>query len=114
MTKTLMILIAALTIFAADAKADQKYVQSAGSSIFTIDREAGTITRQIRSSSQGTPGQAETLSCKYGYIVTVNGEATSMLDLLAPLRGAVATDAVVKRVEAARKDCLDYSITPRF
>jgi hypothetical protein len=104
-----MICAAAVMLSVEQAKADQKYVQSAGSSVFTIDREAGTITRQIRSSIQGTPAQSETVSCKYGYIVTINGESTSTLDLLAPVN-----DLALKRLESVRKDCLEYSIQPRF
>lgn len=106
----IMITIFALAGFASDAKADEKYVQSAGSSVFTIDRDAGTITRLIRGNSQGSISQYETLSCKYGYIVTINGDATAMLDLLAPANSALA----LKRVEWARKDCQLYNVEPRF
>lgn len=104
-----MICVVSIAMMAGPAKADQKYVQSTGSSVFTLDREAGTITRQIRSSVQGTIVQSETVSCKYGYIVTINGDATAMLDLLAP-----SNDLALKRLEAVRKECSDYSIQPRF
>ena len=107
-----MMMIAVVALFATDAKAAEKYVQSAGSSVFTLDREAGTITRQIRASSQGTPLQSETLSCKYGYIVAIAGESTAIIDLLAPL--SAANDAALKRVEFARKDCQLYNIEARF
>ena len=109
------VLMAAIFILlSAQSKAAEKYVQSAGSSVFTLDREAGTITRHIRGSSQGSILQSETLSCKYGYIVTINGESTAMLDLLAPLSGAQASDAAIKRAEFARKECRQYNIEPNF
>lgn len=109
-----MMMIAAVAFYADDALADQKYVESSGSSIFTIDREAGTITRQIRASIQATPLQSETLSCKYGYIATIIGESVSMLDLLAPLNGTQANNLAMKRVEAARTDCQKYNMEVRF
>ncbi len=110
----IMMIIAAIALFTENAKAAEKYVQSAGSSVFTIDKEAGTITRQIRGSLQGTPLQSETLSCKYGYIVTITGESTAMLDLLAALNGAQVNDPAMKRAEWARKDCLQYNMETRF
>lgn len=104
-----MIMVAVIAGFSVTANAADKYVQSTGNSVFTIDREAGTITRQIRSSIQGTPVQSETLSCKYGYIISINGESMSTIDLL-----AATGDLGLKRIEWARKDCQQYTVEPRF
>lgn len=110
----MMMFCAAMMMSVPSVRAAEKYVQSAGSSVFTIDRDAGTITRHIRSSYQGGVSQSETLSCKYGYIVTLNGESTAMLDLLAPLNDTQGNDLARKRVEGARKDCQMYNIEVRF